>query len=366
MAYHFASDKIIVLLGAGASVDAGIPHSNKMIERIQEKLNNSWSDYKELYYYIKSLIYSTQAAKGDVNFNIESLVAVLNELVKIKNKSHGIYGFVGSWEKDMPSAVGTNFENVVKLKELILRELRDKWIPLADKSTSSYYKEMVSFAEELEQPLRVFSLNYDLCIEENCKGPGQRVERGFTDERFWDYTRFQTKELEISPTIYLYKLHGSIDWMRREDGRLTYSDSTSGIETNQLEIIFGLQHKMQSYDPYLFSLYEFREYCLGADVILVAGYGFADDHVNRIITQALTSKEGKKMVVNTILGNWTEARYKSFVREALHLSSGVVAVDDNNIIVENMTSAQFFTTKISKKYFQGFYDTSNSNGDFLE
>jgi SIR2-like domain len=369
MAYYFSSDKIIVLLGAGASVDATIPHSNRMIDLIQEKLDVEWTEYKSTYYYIKSLIYSSQASSGgSINFNIETLVAVLNELLKVKEKNHGIYAFVGSWEKDLLHSVGEGFSKVEGLKEHILKILKDEWIPLKRKTDSAYYKKLISFAEELEQPLRIFSLNYDLCVEENCNSDGQRAERGFTEERYWDYTRFQPQEDGVTPpTVYLYKLHGSIDWTREANGRLTYTDALSAIPINKLEIIFGLEHKMQSYDPYLFSLYEFREYCLGADVILVAGYGFADDHVNRIITQALTTKESKKLVINTLLGTWSEPQYKNHIRKVLRLDEGMIRVEDKNIIVENMTAKEFIGAKLDKGYFDALlYDTTGADSDLLE
>ena len=40
---NFRDDDIIFLLGAGASADAGIPVSKKMVEDIEKEIeNNSW------------------------------------------------------------------------------------------------------------------------------------------------------------------------------------------------------------------------------------------------------------------------------------------------------------------------------------
>jgi NAD-dependent SIR2 family protein deacetylase len=44
----FKKDEVLVLLGAGASVDAGIPHSAEMVRQIEAALEKDWKDYKEL------------------------------------------------------------------------------------------------------------------------------------------------------------------------------------------------------------------------------------------------------------------------------------------------------------------------------
>ena len=47
----FGPDEIIVLLGAGASVDADIPDSRRMIDRIEKLVleSSDWTLYKDLY-----------------------------------------------------------------------------------------------------------------------------------------------------------------------------------------------------------------------------------------------------------------------------------------------------------------------------
>ena len=45
----FKKDEVLVLLGAGASVDAGIPHSAQMVRYIEDALKQEWKQYKELY-----------------------------------------------------------------------------------------------------------------------------------------------------------------------------------------------------------------------------------------------------------------------------------------------------------------------------
>ena len=45
-------DDLLFLFGAGASVDAGIPMSNAMVQRIEELIvqHEDWKPYRDLYY----------------------------------------------------------------------------------------------------------------------------------------------------------------------------------------------------------------------------------------------------------------------------------------------------------------------------
>jgi hypothetical protein len=53
MRRQFGINKIIILLGAGASCDAGIKNSYQMIIEIEDKLRGTWKDYRNLYNYLR-------------------------------------------------------------------------------------------------------------------------------------------------------------------------------------------------------------------------------------------------------------------------------------------------------------------------
>jgi len=97
----FTDSELIILLGAGASCDAGILNSEQMISRIEKKLSdNDWRKFKELYHYIKSVHYQKQIFKGvnptNVGFNIEDLVSLLDIIVGISKSEIDTYTFIGS------------------------------------------------------------------------------------------------------------------------------------------------------------------------------------------------------------------------------------------------------------------------------
>ena len=289
----FKNNEIIVLLGAGASVEAGIPDSNEMVHKIEHLVSNDsdtdidrWRDFRDLYNYIRSSIFYADGLDGifgdNVPFNIERLVNILDELHK--KERHALYPFVGAWNPKLLDVAGNEFEKVRDFRSAIIRILRNKWVVLPQRESATYYAGLLKFQKEYEYPLRVFSLNYDLCVEETCGY--EKVQRGFSDRK-WDWRLFDETSDDPVPLL-LYKLHGSVDWNFDEDGRVTYSDTPSTIRDEEVALIFGTSYKLQYVDPFLFLAYELRRWTLdAARVIVCIGYGFNDDHINGILQQSL-------------------------------------------------------------------------------
>jgi hypothetical protein len=291
----FREDDIVVLLGAGCSVEAGIPDSKSMIEKLEELVggHTDWGPYKYIYYFMKSSIFYSDGILGKFSngFDIERLVNVLSELEKRENSI--LYPFIGSWNQRLIALAGYRFDIIQDFKKMILNQLKS-WVSLENYQSSTYYKKLYDFQSEYNYSLRVFSLNYDLCVEKNRPGD-KDLERGFDkDTRVWDWKRFEPRE-EYQPSIYLYKMHGSIDWKRdvREGNMITEVENIPEVP----DLIFGTDYKMQYIDPYLFYAYELRKYSLESQVIVAIGYSFRDEHINGIIEQSLQNRPDRKIIV---------------------------------------------------------------------
>ena len=318
----FKRDEVIMLLGAGASVEAGIPDSNEMVRRVEGLIqtHDGWKRHQGLYNYIRSSIYYADGIDGvfgdSVQFNIERLVNVLEELQR--KERHTLYPFVGAWNPKLVEVAGVDFENVETLRTAIVQILRDEWVVLPRRESASYYSGLVRFQEEFEHPLRVFSLNYDLCVEETCGR--ESVQRGFADDRAWDWRLFNETSGEPIPLL-LYKLHGSVDWHTNNYGMVTYSDSTSSIRSEDVALIFGTSYKLQYVDPFLFLAYELRRWTLdAARVIVCIGYGFNDEHINGILEQSLRQDQTRRLLAIIGPANMqTEADRRKHISEILHV-----------------------------------------------
>jgi hypothetical protein len=290
----FRNEDIIILLGAGASADAGIPTSRSMVNTLENLINTDekWREFKQLFFYMKSSILYVDGISGKFSeyADIERLVNTLSELEKKDNCI--IYPFIGSWNPKLLEIASYNFDIIKIFKNKIVDQLKN-WVTLRDYKKAKYYSKIFDFQEQYNYPLRVFSLNYDLCLEKNNQKE-KSLERGFHPEtKTWDATRFYPTTEEAN--IYLYKLHGSLDWERDEEkgGIVREVDNIP----DKPSLIFGTDYKLQYTDPYLYHAYEFRTHSLEAKIILIIGYGFNDEHINGILKQALNYDHQKRLFV---------------------------------------------------------------------
>lgn len=351
----FRKDEVLVLLGAGASVEADIPHSGQMIREIEEslKVGSKWADFAELYHYVRSAIFYAEGIRGsyeDVSYNVERLMVCLDELSR--REEHPLYPFVGAWNPRLLQVAHSDFGQVARFKSEILKRLRSEWIEISDYQKADYFRGLLKFRRELEFPLRVFTLNYDLCVEKACIAEvGEPPERGFASDRTWNYELLDDGSNE-SKQLYLYKLHGSIDWLRMPDSRkLTFSDSTAKITPEQGELIFGTTYKLQYVDPYLFLAYQFRRRSLDARLLIAVGYGFGDEHINAIVGQALNSDPSKKLVAVTKLrsdvsGKIVQAEHDKFRDFALNQLK-LQATQASQIVIKGSGAKQFLSQELT-------------------
>jgi hypothetical protein len=192
----------------------------------------------------------------------------------------------------------------------------------------------------------VFSLNYDLCVEKNCKE--ESVERGFADSMQWDWRQYDESIPEKKP-IYLYKLHGSTDWYYDEDDILTYSADPSSIE--DAAIIFGTSYKFQYKDPFLFLAYEFRRWTLASRLILCIGYGFGDEHINQIIQQALNQSARRLLLA--------VAPYKVLDDKRIEEIEKAIGIrNQGQIRVINCTAKDFMENEMNLKFLSDLFPKS--------
>jgi hypothetical protein len=337
------SKDIIFLVGAGASAEAGIPPSGSMIEKIEELLKEDpdWKQFVDLYNHIKSAIHYAAGLKGlfdsNVEYNIETLVNTLYELER--NEEHPLYPFIASWNSRLVSLADKDFSKVGAFRRLILKQLKT-WVSPDDTSLADYYKGLVDIQRGLTFPLRIFSLNYDLCVE-RLHSTDFRVESGFPGigPKFpWDWERFEDSNAGPTlPEIYLYKLHGSINWKRDAARNLFCLEQIENIAAEKMELIFGRDFKLEAADPYLFYAYEFRKYSLETKVIACIGYGFGDQHINKILEQALKRDETRRLLVVAPQPNDGQVDREAQIRAR-------IAARPEQIVVRKSSAKEFLET----------------------
>ena len=164
-----------------------------------------------------------------------------------------------------------------------------------------------------QKRLKLFTTNYDLAFEHAASNNGVIVIDGFEFSKpsrfnpaWFNYdivNRTQANEQTgsyLSNLMHLYKLHGSVDWVKVNGSirKLTFSED----EDCEPVFIYPSSSKYQSsYDsPYIDMMSAFLETLQKPKTsLLCVGFGFNDKHLNNAISMALRTNPEFNLVVAT-------------------------------------------------------------------
>jgi len=198
------------------------------------------------------------------------------------------------------------YENAIKdTKQFILKKCKSTNQAVTE-IYKNFYRKLLLRSGNLPR-INVLTTNYDLNSETAldelsvmyCNGFSGFIERRFNPAVF-KYGLFTEMDIKGRPLtqidnfIFLYKLHGSISWVRDiEQKRFFDIKEVQNIENkDSLNVmIYPTPQKQEdSFGvPYSDMFREFQNK-IGQNnsVLICIGYGFNDDHVNNIIFRALT------------------------------------------------------------------------------
>lgn len=354
--YLRTGSKITVLLGAGASVTAGVPTSTQMTEQIVRSLmrgrpTTAPSGAAAALNFTVATLLAHRSQDGVSPFeglDVELLFSAVQMLANRTNLE--ISAFVQAWAPgldsvDPPQArpfFDSEFDRELTsyVRELVgsatqgrtgdvfsrsrLGALIDRRIveqrgaaasgrvfkQLQDEMINSLRRLLLVADEQFDylapllelhkrQPVVVTTLNYDLGVEGVCRQRAVRVETG---AEAWDGGRWSWPEGEF---LRLIKLHGSIDWCPPEvdwdhDLRRTPTIKVSEDpreERRQPLVVFGQRGKVRAEGPFLALLGAFEDALDDADRLLVVGCSLRDQHVNVLIQRWLARDAVNGLVI---------------------------------------------------------------------
>jgi hypothetical protein len=161
-----------------------------------------------------------------------------------------------------------------------------------------------------DQRLRVFTTNYDLCFERAARELGGVALDGFSftaprryDPRFFAYDIIRRPRSGddlgnyLEGVFLLYKLHGSVNWARGEDGTIHEKDKPTPEEAC---LIYPASGKyQQSYvQPHLESMAQYLAAVREPNTCLLAiGFGFNDDHLAEPLLAAAQSNPHLRLII---------------------------------------------------------------------
>jgi hypothetical protein len=154
--------------------------------------------------------------------------------------------------------------------------------------------------------LKVFTTNYDLTFETAASELGMMVVDGLSytgtrrfDGKYFNYDVVNRDENEhefIEGVFHLFKLHGSVSWMRK-DGQIYENESPS---TTDACLIYPAKGKYQQsfIQPHLELLSRLLDFLRKQNSCLViSGFGFNDDHLSEPIYSAIKSNPSMRLII---------------------------------------------------------------------
>jgi hypothetical protein len=181
----------------------------------------------------------------------------------------------------------------------IITEFVNIQIPIDQKSTSPYHR-FASWIAAIrrEHPVEIFTTNYDLLLEQALEEQRIPYFDGFVGSRhaFFDLASIEHDALP-SRWARLWKLHGSINWLKTDDGHIERCPPRVDVREQQMIYPSHLKYDQSRKFPYLAMQDRLKTFLApgrsrdprerGPAVLVTCGYSFADQHLNELILQSL-------------------------------------------------------------------------------
>lgn len=285
-------NETIFLLGAGASVDAGLPTVATLTYQLKKRLTRVPGVNRKIRPDFKKLFDRICRYDPQVSTNYERFFEWIEFLLKAQKEPFTCVTRIKLGHSLMQAAA--HFPYVVRGEIVKLFQ--------SHKPSTAYLSKLKDFLPT-QGRLEVFTLNYDCCVEDACAVAKTYLTTGFDPvNKRWKPQFFHGKQVGIN----LHKLHGSLRWFGTTDTtRLSkglWTDSYYFMElkhqdrralpktlniSDEPTLILGPAPKLQSDDPFLTLFYRFHRRLRRVRACVVIGYGYGDEHVNEKLDEAL-------------------------------------------------------------------------------
>lgn len=378
------AENLSFLFGAGPSVPlGGITIRNIPLDfeyRIHQKLQANSTETNLFYEILEYLIGSKLFAEENVQKRFE----IINEVLKDKNfvnkkeleikiPLEQLLSFLYCIRSNIitPLKKQNNFTSSNKLtlsdgkKDIIVNlkvidnlilEIKREYFALLSKipnpsmispmtTHKQFLKKILTRPLNLRRP-KIFTTNNDLIIEKAMDDLGIMYLDGFigTTRRifrpecynydfYFPSTSTEGKVHRVDQVIHFYKIHGSINWVSSFD----LPENIYGIETKDIKTIekeekykevmiypTPLKNEFTLDFPYSDLFRRFADAITQPQSVLVTiGYSFADEHINRIIYQALTIPSFTLLIVDPSIADNEEIQRLILLEDSrIHIISG--------------------------------------------
>ncbi|PWB74206.1 hypothetical protein C3F09_04260 [candidate division GN15 bacterium] len=218
----------------------------------------------------------------------------------------------------VPDCQGGIDWSLERLSDVTLDYISDiVWRTLARRSgPTAYLKTVVDACSDNDfDGVYLFTLNHDCVLERHLAESGIVCIDGYVKGEFFD--RWDPRVFDTRDTVYLLKLHGSIDCFQMNVysgdertwvlGRPKFTsinqviDDQSRIDlaSGRPELLVGTENKLHDYlgSHFLYLHSKFYQMLENVDRLLVCGYGFRDTGINTRVYDWLWQRHERKLCI---------------------------------------------------------------------
>ena len=290
-------NRIMFLLGAGASAPMGIPTMREFTKNFIEYGEKTIDHREEIGYWLRNIKRVTKTK----SWNLEQLLSHIRQVKNIKKDINinllDRYLHKGNSQNrkrylDKTDQLSTQFNHIEKL---LLKYIRDTCLNPKIDIAKNIYAKLLEFSNEYI--LEIFTTNYDSILETISSELGYIFSDGFIPDRRIGAFEWNTQSLG-SEKINIYKLHGSVTWYRKQDKILKFSEDISGSPGLETLMLYPTELKEILNPPYNNIHRKFEDVLFNTQLCLVVGHSFGDEYIKNLFQDRLKEKKFKIYFIN--------------------------------------------------------------------
>ena len=301
----FQAEHFSLLAGSGLTIAVGYVAGAKATNMDQIKFGTTHD--KAIDAHATAAAAKMNRGKPNIEDQLRSALAVLDGLEVIDPKA----------AKDMRTAINTQLAQF--LESLLLTEKEISTGSTDEKRTtaaSMLVSFLLSFASRAasRERLHIFTTNYDRLIEHGCDLAGLRIIDRFVgglnplfrSSRIEVDVHYNPPGIRGEPrylegVVRLSKIHGSLDWhfndqsfqIQRKGLPFGAGKDHSEVPQSPIDTIMIYPNPAKDVETTAYPYADlFRDFaaasCRPNSVVVTYGYGFGDDHINRVLADMLT------------------------------------------------------------------------------
>jgi len=297
--------KRILLLGAGFSKPAGIPTINQMTEDFLNHPQKALKDNEKnpitesLMTFISSkIVHLDEVAKLRFGYSdLEYMLTLLREIEDERDLKHfeSRYPILKELFAKNINLFSNKKEQIVAYRKTLQNYVRNTCENIL---SIQYLYPLTGLIDTA--PLSIFTLNYDGIIENFCEQEHIKYQDGFNPR--WDHEAFDKETAKIN----LYKLHGSLYWVRTKNGNVI-KVPIQGLDLFSMKYIDGSPisemmlypelQKDKEFEVYTWLHRRFKDELNKTDLCIIIGYSFRDREIKTSILESLYSNPNLWLVL---------------------------------------------------------------------